>query len=157
IRAVVHAATCLLGRNIAETAHDQSSSREAVGICHLSEAKVEDLHPTIAEDKNVAGFDVSVHDSLLVCVEETIARLDHDGELVLESEHSPRGDEMPELFTVEKLHDDEELSVVVAHGEHGDDVGMAQLGAGFRLTEEPRADFVGDLDICRDHLEGDEA
>ena len=38
----------------------------------------------------------------------------------------------------------------------GDDVGMAQLGARLRLAEEPRAELVGDLDVRRDHLEGDE-
>ena len=45
-------------------------SREAVGIRHVSDAEVEDLYLTVAEEEDVAGLDVPVDDPLLVCVVE---------------------------------------------------------------------------------------
>jgi hypothetical protein len=157
VRPMVDPPAHLLRRDVAEASHDQPGSCEAaLGVRHLSDAEVEDFYLTAAQEEDVAGLDVPVDDPHLVRVVESVAHLDHDGERVLEGQRFPLSNEVLQVFAFEKLHDNEELPILIAHCIDGDDVGMTQPGARLRLTEEPGAELVGDLDFRRDHLESDE-
>ena len=113
IRPMVDPSAHLLRRHVAEATHDQPGSCEAaLGIRHLGDAEIEDLHLTATQEEDVAGLDVPMDDPMLVGVVEAVAHLEHDGDLVLECQSSSLSDEVLQLFTLKKLHDDEELPIV---------------------------------------------
>ena len=158
VGAGIGAAADLFGGDVAQGAHDEASPRETgLGGGHLGDAKVEDFHLTVAEKEDIAGLDVAVDDALLVRVVQTATDLSHDGDFVFQGQRLALGDEAAELVTVEELHDDEEAAVVLAHVVDGDDVGVAEAGAGLGFTEKAGAELVGDLDLGGDDLEGDGA
>ncbi|HEU4369019.1 MAG TPA: hypothetical protein VFV05_12430 [Methylomirabilota bacterium] len=147
----------LLGSNVAQRPHDETRAREtALGRGDLGDAKVEDLHLPVAQQHDVAGLDVTVDDASLVRVVQPVADLHHDGQLVLEGQSFPLGDELPKLVAFQQLHDEEEPSLVLPHVVDGDDVGVTQPSARLGFAEESGAELVGDVRVGRDDLEGDE-
>ncbi len=157
VRALVHAAPRLLGRHVAEGAHDQAGSREpGVGGGDAGDAEVEDLHLPVAQDEDVPRLDVAVDDPVLMGVVEPVADLDHQGQLVLERDLAALADEELELLAVEELHDDEEATLVLAQVVDDDDVRVVEAGAGLGFPVESGLQLVGDLRFARDHLERDE-
>ena len=56
---------------------------------------------------------------------------------------------------VDVLHDDEVGAVVLAPVEHGDDVGVGQVGGGLGLPAEPLDEGLVDGELGEEHLEGD--
>ena len=102
---------------------------------------------------DVAGFDVPVHDALLMGVVQPVAHLSHDREPVFERQ-AVVADDLAQLPAVEQLHDDEEAPVVLAHLVDRHDVRMAQPGAGLGLAEEAGSLLGGGLDVARDDLDG---
>ncbi len=120
----------------------------------MREAEVQDLHETVAQDKDVGGLDVAVNDPLLVGVVEALADLDHDRQLVLDQQALAGGDQLAQFAALQEFHDDVELALLLTHVVDGHDVGVVEAGTGLGLAEESRADFLGDVDVVGDDLEG---
>jgi hypothetical protein len=140
VRSMIGAPLHLLRRDVAQRPHDQAGAREApFGGGEAGDAEVEDLHLSGAQQENVAGLDIPVHDSHLVGVVEAVAHLGHDRDLVLEGHGGSIRDQPPQLLPVEQLHDDEEPPIVLAHVVDRDDVGVAEPRARLGLAEEAGA------------------
>src|SRR5215468_6834072 len=68
----------------------------------------------------------------------------------------PPGDELPQLVALEELHHDEQVAVRLAEVVDGHHVGMTELGACLRLTEEPGPELVGVIALGGDDLQGNQ-
>ncbi len=61
-------------------------------------------------------------------------------------------EDLSEVLALDELHDVVELALVLAHGEHGYDIGVMQHGRGARLAAEP-LDGSGRGAVCRQDLQ----
>ena len=63
------------------------------GSGDLRDPEIQDLHLTRAQDEDVRGLDVAMHDALLVSVVKPFTHLPHDVELVLQGQLRLPGDD----------------------------------------------------------------
>ena len=103
------------------------------GTDHLGESKVQNLHLPAFGDENVCGLDVAVNNALCMSSIERVSNLDGDVEHRLGVQRSA-GDAVFQRFTVQKLHNDERLPLVLSDFVNGADVGMAESRGRARLT-----------------------
>ena len=101
----------------------------------LGETEVEDFGVAAAGDEDVGGLDVPVDDVLGVSGVERVCDLDAEVEKEFEVE-SFAFDEVLQGAAVEKLHDDEGLTALLADVVNRADVGVIEGGCGFGLAAE---------------------
>ncbi len=137
----------LLGRHVAERAHDDAGLRGGgrgreigglaplLGVRQLGEAEVEDLHPAVVGDEEVLGLQVPVDDPLLVRGGEAVDDLERVVDRLARRERAAREDRAQRL-AFEELLDDVGRAVVLADVVDGGDVGVVQDAGGLGLLLE---------------------
>src|SRR5712692_8657380 len=122
----------------------------------LGKTEIENLGVSPLSDKDVCGLDVAVDDFLGVSGFEGIG--DFHGNIQQRLEfHRTAPDEVLERRTVEKLHGDETLAVVLADFVNGANVGMIQRGSSASLTAETLEGLSVAHELIGEELESDEA
>ena len=107
----------LLGRHVAERAHDDAGLRARgrgrevgglatlLGVRQLGEAEVEDLHPAVVGDEDVLGLEVPVDDPLLVRRREAVDDLECVVDRLARA-RAPAREDRPQRVAFEELLDD---------------------------------------------------
>ena len=138
----------LLGRHVAERAHDDAGlgarggrrqiglrARSFADLRQLREAEVEDLDAPVLRDEEVLGLQVAVDDALLVRGGEAVRDLHRvvDG---LARRQPATGEHRAQRLALEQLLDDVGSVVVRADVVDGGDVGMVEDARGLRFLLE---------------------
>ncbi len=141
----------LLGRHIGDGAHHEAGlgggrDRVAFDVCgggggmsgHLGHPEIENLHPPVAREHDVGGFEVAMRDACGVGSGQPISDLDRDVEDLAQPEFH-----VAQRFAVHEFGHD----VGVAHIVDGHDVRMVQRSHGARFQVEALAarGIAGDL------------
>ena len=147
--------TDLFGRHVVDGAHHHVAARQ-LRRDEAGQAEVEDFDRAAVGDVNVCRLDVAMDDAVLVGVVEPLADFRRDLDLApqaysLRSRH-PR----EEILSLQVLHGEIRLSLVLAEIVNGNDVSVRQLAGGSRLAEEPFAQLRVLIDRDRNHLDGDD-
>ena len=156
VGAAVHLrALHLLGRHVVGGAHDRARARGG-GHREARHPEVHDLHRPVHGEEDVGGLDVAVDDARVVRAGEPVQELHDDVHLPLQGQGPRAAEDVEEVLALEQLHRDVGRAVVVvAQVEHGEDVGVDDLGHRPRLALEARL-LVGVASDLREHdLEGD--
>ncbi len=106
-----------------------------VVLAELGESEVEHLHPAVAVDHDVAGFEIAVLDPLGVRRGEGVGQRHGDAEELLERQ-AALGDRLREGLALDVLHGEEALAVGLFDRVDGDDVGVVEGGDGLDLALE---------------------
>jgi hypothetical protein len=146
----------LLGGHVVGGAHHHA------GLGHVRpaqprQAEVEDLHPSVGLDVDVAGLQVAMDDVLGVGEGQPVADLLHDLELLFEGLGRVGSDQVFEVFPLEQLHGHVDLALLLAEVVDGDDVRVVEAGGGPRLALEALAQLVVGAKAGGDRLDGDKA
>jgi hypothetical protein len=148
----------LLGGHVGESAHDLAGNGdESLGGFGevLGEAEIEDAELALIIDEDVGGFEVAVHDALLVGVIDGIAGGGEELEGFVEGEFA-RVDEVGEWDAADEVHDEVKVTVrSFAGAEDGDDAGMAEGGDEFDFAFEAVASGLGGIGGVKEDLDGD--
>jgi hypothetical protein len=138
----------LFGRHVGKGADRQSLlgegglGMEAHGVgglvlAELGETEVEDLHPAVAVDHDVAGFEIAMLDPLGVRRSQGIGERHGDPQEFPER-HAPRRDDLRESLAFDVLHGEEALAVGLFDRVDGDDVRVVEGRDGLHLALEAR-------------------
>jgi hypothetical protein len=100
------------------------------------DAEVDDLHPPIAPDQDIAGLDVAVDDAPGVTRGERAADAGRDAGRLGRRQGAVPAQDRRQVLAVHVLHHDERPRRVLAVVVHGDDVRVAQRGGVLRLLAE---------------------
>ena len=98
-------------------------------------SKVNDLGVTILRHHDVGGLHISVNDTFFMSFGEPFGHIGCDLE---SASHGYRatGDDIAELFATDELHGDEGDAFDVVDLVNDTNVGMLELGCGFRFLDE---------------------
>ena len=109
----------------------------------LGQSEVEDLHPAIGRQHDVAGLEIAVRDAAGVSSSQGIRHRNRDLEEAVDL-HATLGDDLTEWLALDQLHDQERDSLVFLDGEEGDDIGMIEAGYRLGFPFEP----LQSLGVC---------
>ena len=135
----------LLGRHVVGRAQHRARPRQAAGRGvgdDARETEVEDLEHAVRGQHQVRRLDVAVDDPHLVRVAEPRAQLEDQFQPADQAQRRPAADDLAERLTVDVLHRDERLALVLADVVDGDDVGMGQARRRTGFAGEPLLDLV---------------
>ena len=127
----------LLGGEVGNRAEQDAglARRRLVGD-RPGQSEVGDLDLPVTTDDDVLGLDVAVDDPRRVgCPERAEDRLE-DREGLPRRERRLLVDDVPQRLALDELHHEEDVAVVLALVEDGDDVGVAEAGRRPRLRPE---------------------
>ena len=99
-------------------------------------SKVRDLQHVVLGDQHVGGPQVSMNDTLRVCVIDGVADLAREVQRTVQFERALRGDEVFQRLSLDVLHHDEEDVFLLFGGRDGDDIGVADAGEQARLSQQ---------------------
>src|SRR5215831_9865647 len=158
IGALIRASPGLLRRHIAQCSQEQARPGDiVVRRGDACEAEIEDLGYAIVRNEYVARLDVTMDNPPLMSVGEAFTDLHHQSQLALEGQISAPANDLTQLLSFQVLHDNEQTPGVLTEIVDRDDVGVVQLRAGLRLTEEARSQLVALAHSLGNDLEGDHA
>ena len=166
VRAVIHATAEREGLRCHEMqrAHDVTSGREAAvtAVEGFGQAEVCDLHLAVNADHDVGGFDVAVHNAVLVGVLQRVTHVRCNGHGMRGGEAALAGDRLAHVRAVNELHDEKQRAIAhLAEVEDLHDARVVELrhGAGLllealqegrvMLAQLRREDFDGDGPLQR--------
>jgi hypothetical protein len=109
-----------------------------VGLQRLGEAEVEDLHPRLAGDHQVARLQVPMDDVALVCGGEPLGDLDRDVEEFAQRDPARHLQHLVERPTLDVLHGDEIAAFELAELVYRGDVRMVEVSRRPSLALEER-------------------
>jgi hypothetical protein len=142
---VDRAALGLLGRHVADRAHQHAGARrglrrrvrreQRVGLVQLREAEVEDLDEVVARDHQVLGLQVAVDDPDAVGARESFRCLRGEAERPLR-EHRPRVQQRAQRVALDQLHRDVGDAVALADVVDRDDVRVVERAGRARFGLE---------------------
>ena len=148
-------ASRLLGREIPGGSEDRAGQGQRVEACGGRDAEVGHVHAILVVKQEVRGLHVSMHDALGVRGVETRRRLAEPLDCSARSNRG-RSNAFVDRTSVQVLHDDERLAVVLADVEHRDDVRMGrETRGGSRLAREPCAHVSVARVAFGEHLDRD--
>ncbi len=158
---VDHAARQLFGRSVRDRAQELVRARQPrlVALPQVRETEVDDLVDALPRRElvrdDVRRLQIAMDDPLIVRELQRGAERRHDRLNVADAHPSPHRDFVPDRRTVEQLHDEKRMLLVVdVEVEDGDDVRVAEPGARAALPEEPLAALLAGV-IAADDLDGD--
>src|ERR1700733_13168556 len=123
---------------------------------HLGQSEVKNLAVSVPCEENVGGLDVAVDNTSRVSGVERVGDVDGNGEKNFRFQRTPRN-AMLQGDPVEKLHDDEWLTILLPDFMNRADIGGVQGRSGLGLASEAfqRLRVLGD--IIGQELKGNEA
>ena len=138
-----------LGSQVEHGADDQALSSEARGH-RAGNAEVHELGGSVPRQQDVLGFEITVHDALLVGVLQSLADLAGDGDDALEV----RGPALVQALPFDQLHHDVGCAIYLPRVIDRHDVGVVELGDGLGLVQQALSalgpQVVGRNDLDRD-------
>jgi hypothetical protein len=102
----------------------------------LSQAEVEHFCQSAPGDKNVGGLNITVNNPFAMSIVERIRDRNGDFKQLVDIER-PSDDQVSQGLTIEELHRNKRLIVVLADLIDGTDIGVVQGGRGLGFTLEP--------------------
>jgi hypothetical protein len=105
------------------------SSDSSLRLREFHQTKIENLHAAVCRDKDVLGFQVAMHDALLVCGRKTMRDLNS----VLHgfaNRKGPATQSLAQRFPFQQFGNDIGRRLVLAEVVHGQDIRMIQRGGG---------------------------
>ncbi len=147
----------LLGGDVVGGAEDAAGRRHPVLLELARDPEVGQLRPPLGVDQHVLRLDVAVDDVARVGDGEAAGDLDRVGERFLRVERADPADPLLQRLAFDVLEDDVGVAAVLAGVDHGDDVGVGELGHRPRLLAEA-LELVGLLGhLAVHHLDRDVA
>src|SRR5208282_5754444 len=107
-------------------------------------------------DKDVRGLDVAVDNAFRVRGVQRVGNLDRQTEQNV-GLHRPAGDTMLQRYTVEKLHDQEGMAILLPDFMDGTDIGMIEGRRRLRLALEAGQGLAIFDNVIGQKLQGDKA
>ena len=126
----------LLGRDVVGRAQHPAVGGQPLLGQRAGDAEVGDLGAALDVHEDVLGLDVAVDDRSLVRALQRARDLDRVGGGLGDRQALAAPDALLERLALDVLEDDELGSVVLAGIDHGDDVGVVELGHRARLAPE---------------------
>ena len=123
---------------------------------HLGNAEVSNLHPAGFVEQEILRLDVAMNDAPVVGKLQGVAQRRHDGQGLFWSEFS-RPQELAQVHTIHKFHQQIIKSAGLSKVVNGDDVRMVQSGQCLRLACETLGKFRVKHPLWRKEFECDEA
>ena len=126
-------------------------------VHHFCNSEIEDLHRTVAGERDVRRLEIAMHDSALVCRVERVGELKRDGADVSNRHAGCPGASHPvgECLAVDELQHDRVKVVALVGPVDAGDVRMIERGERARFTGESRQALgvrrhTGGQDLQRD-------
>jgi hypothetical protein len=157
---VNRSASGLLGTDVAGRAEKCALARgvvfEDVSVtpCNTEIQDLRDLLVIPLDQKDVFGFEISMHDALRVRVHEGTRNVRHDAVSRFRVESAQALESRTQIFPLQILHRDEAQAVPFAVIEYINDMGATQLRRGLGFTFETQVDFCVGSQLLIDELDG---
>ena len=129
----------LLGRHVAEAAHERARAGDVGPVGDVGHAQIGELHGALVSEQDVGRLDVAVDDAARVDRIQGGRDPFENPQGLIWTHPAARSQEIGQRLPLDVLHDDHQVAVVLCVGVvDGDEVGVIQGCPDQRLTLEPQ-------------------